>query len=269
MMEIFDTNSIEANKQGKKSEKQIKEIKEAVNPATWLYGGLIVLALGGCGYAAIASMQAGGALGALGWVLAGVGFFAFLRGLIIWNLRRKLLKAPVQSGEGTVAFKVQTGVNELIDVDRYISQTNDGKRLHPIGLAGVDRKLPPGNYRFYYLEPRNWLLGPEPLSSEEEMRFNMNDVLATAQGYDLTFLENCRQEAAAGRLKTVEMKPKIDSHEETIPGTNNTKTTNYSCTLGDMQFRMSRKLAYALIEDIPHRFYFREGENHPVAVEVA
>ena len=267
-MEIFDTNSIEANKQGKKSEKQIKEIKEAVNPGIWLYGGLGVLLLGGCGYAAIASMQAGGALNALGLVLAAVGLFATLRGLTTWNLRRKLLKAQVQAGEGTVTFKVQTGLNEVIDVDRYISQTNDGKRLHPVGLAGVDRKLPPGNYRFYYLEPRSWLLEPEPLSTEEEMRFNMNDVLATAQGYDLTFLENCRQEARAGRLKTVEMKPKLDSHEETIP-TTNTRTQSYSCTLGDIQFPMSNKLAYALIEAIPHRFYSREGENFPVAVEVA
>jgi hypothetical protein len=104
MMEIFDLSSIALNKQGKKSEKQIKEIKEAVNPGVWLYGGLGILLLGGCSYAALTEMGGGSAMGILGLILAAVGLFAALRGFTTWNCavnclpsRFSLLKAPSSS----------------------------------------------------------------------------------------------------------------------------------------------------------------------------
>jgi hypothetical protein len=265
MMEIFDTKSIEANKQGKKSEQQIKEIKEAVNPGVWLYGGLGILVFGGCFYAMVTSMDSGGAIGAFAVILAAVGVFAALRGLSIWNLRRKLLAEPVQTGEGTVFFKKQEGLGQITDLDKYVAETTDGKKLNPIGLAGVSAALPPGDYRFFYLKTRNWLLGVEPLFTEDELRNNLNELLADIFGYDKSFLEDCRKQAREGRLKVAEGLPKFSTFKRTPINEDDIVTEEVYCTIGDYKIQVSSRAAAAILSNIPHRIYHHADEGQSMA----
>jgi hypothetical protein len=268
MMEMFDLKSIEANKRGEKSETQIKEIKEAVNPNVWLYGGLGILVFGGCFTTMVSSMDAGGAISAFGWILAIVGIVAALRGFTTWNLRRKLLAEPVQFAEGTIGFKMQEGLGQLVDVDRYVAETIEGKKLNPIGLAGTSQSLPPGDYRFYYLNTRNWLLGSEPLSSEEEMRNNLNDVLAKVFGYDKSQLENFRKQAREGKLKTAEGLPKIDTYDHAAINEDDVASQEIYLTLGDFKVQISSRACAAIFTNIPHRIYYgAEGNGAMAAIE--
>ena len=269
MLEIFDLGSIESNKQGKKSEKQIQEIKEAVNPGIWLYGGLGVLLLGGSSYAAMSQMGGSSALSFLGILLAAVGLFAALRGFTTWNLRRKLLIEPVQASEGTVSFKMKNIVAQLIEADHYSAETKDSKVLHPIGLAGVNPKLPPGNYRFYYINTRSWLLASEPLFTDAEMHENLNNFLATVLGYDQATLENCRMQAKLGQINTVEGLPQIEYREPNLVIPDELQTRRYFCLLGDNKFEISDHAKMAIFENLPHRAYFLEDKpNKLVALEL-
>jgi hypothetical protein len=265
MMEMFDFNSIEANKQGKKSEKQVKLIQETVNPGIWLVGGLIILVLGGCFYLVLTSLGGGGVVSIFGALLALVGVFAALRGLTTWNLRRKLLSEAVQTADGTITYKMQDALAQLVETDHFVAETYDGKKLHPQGLAGVNPRMPPGNYRFYFLNTRNWLLEAEPLSSEDEMRNNLNDLLATAFGYDQAYLENCRQEVREGKLKTVESLPKLEVSDASATDADEMATQEYYCTLGDVKFQISSRGYDAFLENIPYRAYFRDGEAGALA----
>ena len=271
MQELFDLTSIESNKQGKKSDRQIKEIKEAVNPNVWLYGGLGVLLLGGCSYAAMSQMTEGGssAISFLGILLAAVGLFAALRGFTTWNLRRKLLKEPVQVSEGTVSFKMKNAVAQLIEADHFSAETKDGKVLHPIGLAGVNPKLPPGNYRFYFLNTRSWLLASEPLFDETGMHRNMNNLLAAVIGFEQAKLEECRMQAQLGQMKTVEGLPQMEYREPILLIPNELQTRRWYCQIGDNKFEISDQTRIAIFEDIPHRAYFQEDKpNKLVALEI-
>jgi hypothetical protein len=270
MLELFDQVSIEANRQGQKSASQIKEIKTVVNPGVWLYGGLGIFILGGCSFAGMSAMsdEGGGALNVLAGILVIVGVVAALRGFTIWNLRRKLLKEPVQFAEGTVTYKMQGKLAQIIQDDHYSAETNDGRTLHPIGLAGVNPKLPPGLYHFYYLKPRNWLLASEPLFTEAEMNNNLNTLLQVVIGYDQAHLENCRKEAKAGLLQTVEGLPKLDMEEET-DSARDIKLTHYYCALGDKIFGISTQVHDAIFDKIPYRAYYKESQPHQmIALEV-
>lgn len=265
MMEIFDPKSIEVNKRGQKSEQQIKEIKDAVPPGLWLYVGLGVLVFGGCFSTMMSAMGGGSVVSIFGWIIAAAGLFAALRGLTNWNLRRKLLADKVQSAEGMVEFVPPT----ITDPGRFIATTTEGRKLHPLGLAGAGHALPPGNYRFYFLDTRSWLLGVEPLSSAEEMKNNMNGILAVVFGFDEDYLKDCRRQAGEGALKTVEGLPKLDSYNRTPIGDNDLLTEEYYCTLGDVKFDISNTAVSAILPNIPHRAYYREGERSIAAIEVA
>jgi hypothetical protein len=273
MMEMFDFKSIEENKQGKKSEKQVKEIKEAVDPKTWLWGGVAILAIGGCFYFVLASLAGGGGgvIYMFVWILGLAGLFVVLRGLTTWNLRRKLLTEPVQNAEGTVKYTMQNAIAQLMEPDHYSAETYEGKKLHPIGLAGVNPKLPPGDYRFYFLKTRNWLLESEPLFSEDEMRSALNELLANVMGYDQAYLENCRMEAKLGQLKTVEGLPKLESHQHSITvDEQEIDNSEFYCTLGEVRFQISGAINNAIFEQLPHRAYFREGDGGGLAaIELA
>jgi hypothetical protein len=269
MLEMFDFNEIEANKRGEKSEKQVKLIKEAVNPLTWLVGGLIILFMGGCFYLVLSTLGGGSLMDLFGGILGLVGFFAFLRGLTTWNLRRKLLAEPIQAEDGVVKFVTPSPMAQLLEADHYSAETFDGRKLHLIGLAGVDPKLPPGDYRFYFMKTRSWFLQAEPLFSAEEMRSDLNDLLATAFEYDAAYLENCRQEARAGQLQTVEGLPKLDLHETSVVGEDELASVEYYCTLGDLKFRIPSRVHALIFEALPHRAYFRSGTpDQLVAIEV-
>lgn len=277
MQKLFDTDSIQANKQGKKSERQIKEIKEAVNPATWLWGGFAVLGLGGCFYLVLATLAGGGGgvIDIFVWILGLAGLFAFLRGLTIWNLRRKLLSEPIQAEDGTVKFIVQGDLASLVESDHYSAETFNGKKLHPIGLAGVNPKLPPGDYRFYFMKTRNWLLASEPLFDEAELRTTVNDLLASAFGYDQAFLENCRTQAGLGQLKTVEGLPKLETKQIGSLNTDvdqlsgiETDSWEYYVTLGETKFQVSGPVYEFIYEDLPYRGYYQPGNDRLTAIEV-
>jgi hypothetical protein len=261
MMEIFDPKSIEVNKRGQKSEKQIKEIKEAVQPGLWLYAGLGILVFGGCFSSMMNAMGGSSAVSIFGWIIAAVGLLAALRGFTTWNLRRKLLAEPVQSAEGTVEFSEPT----LTDPARYTAKTIEGRKLNPIGLAGASAPLPPGDYRFFFLNTRSWLLGAEPLSSEEEMRNSLNNAL----GYDKSRLEDCHRQAQAGTLKIAEGLPKLDSYKNSVINENEIAKVDYFCTLGGIKFDISSGAAAGIITNIPYRIYYRKGETSITAMEVA
>jgi len=261
MMEIFDPKSIEMNKRGQKTEKQVKEIKEAVQPGLWLYVGLGILVFGGCFASAMSAMGGGGAVSIFGWIIAAVGLFAAVRGFSSWNVRRKLLADKVQSAEGTVSLQ-------------FNAETTEGLALAPMGMAGAKASLPPGDYRFFFLETRKYLLGAEPLSSEEELRNGLNDALANAIGYDRSQLDEFRRQAQEGKLKTLEGTPKLDMRQDSVTvyeqGEHGEVTVfNYSCALGGIEFEISSETHFAILKDFPYRVYYREGEAAIVAMEAA
>jgi hypothetical protein len=255
MKKLFDTQSIEANKRGKKSEQQIQQIKEAVKPGLWLYAGLGILVFGGA-FGALASSAGSSAAGVFSWIIALSGIFAALRGLTTWNLRRKLLADKVQSAEGTVVF---TG--------SYKAETVEEKTLHPLGLAGVAPGFPPGDYRFYFLNTRNWLLSAEPLSTEDEMRNGLNQALAVSLGYEAADLDDFRARAQRGELKMLQGIPALDYN--VISGRENEGTRfEYFCTMNGVKFPISGELNAAILNDISYRAYHREGEKVLLAMEV-
>jgi hypothetical protein len=268
MMEMFDFKSIEANKQGKKTEKQVEEIKAAVDPKTWLWGGLIILAIGGCFYFVLASLAGGGGgiIDMFVWILGLAGLFVVLRGLTTWNLRRKLLSEPIQNEEGTVKY-ISRGLLALVtEPDHYSAKTFEGRELHPQGLAGFYPYLPPGDYRFYFLKTRNWLLESEPLYSEDELRSTLNERLAAVMGYDQAYLENCRMEAKLGQMKTVEGLPNKEvKQNSTMVDGHQIDDSDFYCTLGEIKFQVSVELNNAIFGQLPHRAYIREGEGGGLA----
>jgi hypothetical protein len=265
MQELFDYPSIAMNQQGKKSERQAREIQSATSPSIWLWGGVIILGLGGCFYLVLSTLGGGGGglVGLFVSILGIVGLVAALRGLVIWNLRRQLLSEPVQSAEGTVQFETHNVLAKLVMPDGYRAETFDGQQLHPVGLAGVNPKLPPGDYRFYFLKTRGWLLASEPLYSFDELRATVNDLLASAGGYELAHLEKCRLEASLGQLKTVEGLPKLE-----LLGGGEDELTEYFCTLGEVKFQISGALSNFIYEALSYRAYLLSG-GQLAALEVA
>ncbi len=260
-MEIFDPKSIEMNKRGQKTEKQVKEIKEAVQPGLWLYVGLGILVFGGCFSSMMGAMGGGGAMSVFGWIIAAVGFFAAVRGFSSWNVRRKLLADKIQTAEGTVSMT-------------FDAETTEGLALAPQGMAGMKALLPPGDYRFFFLKTRNYLLGAEPLSSEEELRNGLNEALANAIGYDRSQLDEFRRQAQEGKLKMLEGTPKLDMRQSSVTvyeqgEQHEAAVFNYSCALGGVKFDISAEAHFAVFSGIPYRIYYREGGNSLVAIEVA
>ena len=269
MKELFDYPSIEVNKQGRQSEAQIKLIKEATSPRIWLGDGLALLVLGGCFYSFLIAIEAGDSGGIFGLILGAAGLAAFLRGAAIWNLNRKLLAEPVQSAEGQVIFTTQEYTDHDVDFHRFIAQTNDKKLLYLLGLAGASLSLPPGKYRFYYLNTRNWLLSAEPLSSEEDLRESLNETLAYCFGYDMAHLEQCRQEAREGKLIALEDQPVIEMVErlgiKIVAGKYNKNIEpRFFCIMGDVKFLIPRVGSYAIFKELKHRVYYRETESDTV-----
>lgn len=259
-MEIFDLKSIEANRRGQKSEAQIKEIKDAIQTGIWSYVGLGILIFGGCFSSMMNTMGGSSTISVFGWIIAIAGLFAALRGFTNWNLRRKLLSDKTLSAEGTVEFVAPT----LTDPGRFVARTIEDRQLYPLGLAGMGHALPPGDYRFYFVNTRSWLLGAEPLSTEAEMTNNLNRLLADILGYDISYLEDCRKQARDGALKTVEGLPKLEApiyDEDTLP-------REYFCTMGSVKFEVSNVAFSAILPNIPYRAYYNEGEKSLAAIEV-
>jgi len=254
MKELFDMQSIEVNKRGKKSERQVQEIKTAVKPGLWLYAGLGILVFGGA-FGAFASSAGSSAAGIFGWIISLSGIFAALRGFTTWNLRRKLLAESVQSAEGTVVF---TG--------SYKAETVEGKTLHPLGLAGGIPQLPPGDYRFYFLNTRNWLLSAEPLSTEDELRNGLNQALAVSLGYEAADLDNFRAQAQRGELKTLQGVPALDYRMISI-GQDEETIIEHFCTMNGVKFSIPGELYAAILNSISYRVYYREGEKVLLAME--
>ena len=243
MRELFNQVDIDANRQSKLSPAQVEFIKASANPTVWIWGTVICLGLGVLSGLLFISMDAAGAVGVLGPILGVVLVFCAVRWATIWNLRRKLLRDQVVAAEGTITFKKL----DLFDQLRYSPETMDGKRLFPQGLAGLSVMLPPGDYRFYYLPTRKWLLSSEPLSSETELKANMVEVLGGVFGFNPGDLENLRAQAATGEVKTVEGQPRIDtssSNESGLPA-------KVYATIGEVQFMIPQAAAFAFINAAP------------------
>lgn len=261
MLELFDFKSIAENKQGKITAAQIQKIKEDVNPALWLWTTLGMLLFGGLFYAFAASAGSG-LVSLLGWILAAVGVFAALRGFSIWNLRRKLLAAPVQVETGTIEFHQPT----LGSSARYGAETNSGRLIAQGGLVGIGYHLPPGAYCFYYLTPRNWLLSIEPLSGEAELRANLGRVLELVFSCDPTRMQELRQQAKSGALQTAQGLPELTTKE--IHASADEYQVEYFCTLEGHKFKISQTAYAAILAKFPHRAYFRAGEKELLALEL-
>lgn len=256
MRELFNQTEIDSNRQGKLTPEQMKFIQDAVDPKTWVWGTLITLSLGVLGGGCLATIGAANVFGILGPILGIAFLFCAYRWFTMWSLRRKLLSAPVTVAEGSVTFKKL----DMLDAPRYSPETFDGKRLHPQGLAGLNVMLPPGDYRFYYLPPRNWLLSAEPLSTEEEMKANLIEVLGQVFGFDPGDLDSLRIQAASGDAKMVEGQPQI----ETPPPHSTTDETISSnvtyAAIGGIKFRVPNEAASAFIPELSYRVYYYEKE---------
>jgi hypothetical protein len=164
---------------------------------------------------------------------------------------------------------MQGMVGQLIEVDHFVAETSAGLGLHPIGLAGVNPALPPGKYCFYYMKTRSWLLACEPLSSEAELRNNMNDTLAKAFGYDLANLEDCRQAVRDGRMKVAEGQPTVDVVENPVLP-EDVSVPDVFCTVGGVRFQIPNRSGAAIITGIPYRTYYRAEEpGRLLAIEMA
>ncbi len=263
MMELFDFKAIAENKQGKKNADQIQDIKDLVNPVLWIWTTLGILLFGGLFYAFAASAGSN-LLSLLGWILVPVGIFAALRGFTTWNLRRKLLTGSVQVETGTIEFHMPTA----FDTARYTAKTNSGKLLAQSGMVGLSNyQLPPGTYCFYYLTQRNWLLSIEPLSSEAELRANLDRVLELVFSYDPTRLQELRQQAKSGAVQTVQGLPRLRYKDLSIYD-DEYNEIEYFCKLEGHNFKISPTVFAAILSKFPHRAYFRAGQEELLALEL-
>jgi hypothetical protein len=241
MMKLFDFETIAVNQRGEKTKKQIKDMKFGTNPMIWGGTGLILFGF----FAFLASAVKPDLWQSAWWILPVLEFIPLIRGFAFWKSRRRLLNDKVVSATGTIAYGSSVG--------GYSSKTDDGRTASSLL---VPQNLPPGKYRFYHLEKEDWWLSAEPLSSEAEMRSNLNDALASTFGYNREHLEYCRRRAGAAALKTAEGLLKIHrTSEENGPG------TPESFTVGEVTFDIARKDGSALIENIPYRVYYREEEK--------
>jgi hypothetical protein len=246
MMEIFDFETIEVNKRGEKTKKQIKSMKLTTSPWLWWVPGLLIFGL----FALVGAINPGVWKSAW-WLLPVVEFIPFIRGYAFWKARRKLLNDKVISFTGTIAYSPSAG---------YVGKADDGN----IAYSLPTRNMPPGKYRFYHLEQDGWSLSVEPLSSEAEFRSNLNDTLASAFGYDRYHLEHCRSQAGMGTLKTAEGLLKIQQTSD-----ENNNITLESFTVGEVKFDISRKGCGALLENLSYRVYYREDEEQGLVKQIA
>jgi len=256
MRELFNQVDIDANRQGRLSPEQEKFIKASVDPKTWIWGAGITMALGILGGGCLVSIGAEGVFGILGPILGVAFLFCAYRWFTMWNLRRKLLNEPVTASDGTITFKKL----DAVDIPRYSPETADGKRLYPQGLAGLSVMLPPGNYRFYYLPTRKWLLSSEPLSTEAELKANMTAVLASVFEFDPNEVPSLRMQGESGELKIAEGKPEIETSSVGTSGLEQTLTTDTYATIGGVQFKVPNKAAFAFIPELAYRVYYYEKE---------
>jgi hypothetical protein len=238
MMEIFDFETIAVNKRGEKTKKQIRSMKVTTSPWLWWVPGLLLFGL----FALVGAINPGLWKSAW-WLLPVLEFIPFIRGYAFWKARRKLLSDKVISFTGTIAYSPSAG---------YVAKADDVN----IAYSLPTWNMPPGKYRFYHLEKDGWSLSVEPLSSEAEMRSNLNDALVSAFGYSREHLEYCRRRAAAAALKTAEGLLKI---QKTSDEYNN--ITIESFTVGEVTFGFPKTGGGALLENIPYRVYYRESEE--------
>lgn len=258
MQQLFKYDEIALNKAGQLAPAQAKEIDQATNPNIWLAGGGILLLIVACFGGLFSMMEAdlSGMMGIIQWIIAGCLLFVLWRGGRLFLLRTNLKKGPIRSAEGKITFQPET----LTDPARYVAQTEDGRKLHSLGLAGVGVFLPEGRYRFYYLEPQNWFLSAEPLDSEAQIRQNLTDRLLQALGIDEQTLLRARQMAQSGQAVVHEGPLTVRVSEErdySYPDQNSRLALNsvYHCKMADFEFQLSSSTVAAILPGINYRFY--------------
>jgi hypothetical protein len=237
MMKLFDFETIAVNKRGEKTKKQIKDMKKSDNPMLWVMVGLLLFGL----YALLAALNPN-LWNSAWWIVPVMEFIPVIRIFAFWKARQKLLNDAVISDTGVIVYDPAE--------KSYVIELDNGK-------SGLYKNLPPGRYRFYHLTRDDWGLSDEPLSTEAEMRSNLNDTLASVFGYNREHLEYCRRRAGAGGLKTAEGLLTINTTSiddgPNIPD---------SFTVGKVTFALPQPDGgYALLENIPYRVYYREPEE--------
>ncbi|PKN92807.1 MAG: hypothetical protein CVU44_12310 [Chloroflexi bacterium HGW-Chloroflexi-6] len=258
MQKFFKYDEIALNKAGQLAPAQIKDIHQATNPTIWLAGGGILIAIVVCfgGLFSMMGADLGGMMGIAQLVVGGSLLFALWRGGRLFLLRMNLQKGPIQSAEGEITFQPES----MTDPARYIATTNDGKKLHTIGLAGVGVFLPEGRYRFFYLNAQNWFLSAEPLSSEAEIKQNLTNRLLETLGLDQDALLRARQMAQSGQATVHEGPVTFRTSEErdySYPDPNSPLAVNhtYHCKVGNFEFQLSSNAIAAILPELPYRLY--------------
>jgi hypothetical protein len=252
MMEIFDRKEIELNKQGKKSEKQIKEIKQMMNPGMWMYVGLGILVAGGC----FSTVLGGSGMAFLGIILGLSGLLAAGMGFKKWNQRRVLLAEKIQTASGRVFFKDGA----------YVAETSAGKKISHLGSSGAE--VPPGKYTFYFLDSHNWLLAADPRDSEEEMKNSVNQILAKTFEYNMEYLESTRKDAQEGIIKSAQGIPELSFFMESVPKVSeddiDETITHTYYTIGGFKFEVPQS-SY-ILSKFPHRVYYLEDKLQAIEI---
>ena len=253
-----DPAAVAANRQGKLTEEQRKEIAASANPRIWVIGGVITLVLMVVSLLCFSTMDAGGVAGVLAPIFGLVLLFVLWRGIRLWLLRKRLLSGAIQTAQGRATFHPAT----LVDPGKYVAETDDGKKLYNNGLAGLGVALLPGRYTFFYLQAQSWILSAEAISSPEELLANHQQDLYEAFHFDAAGLERLRREAAAGTVQVAETaieSTTVTSHV-TDPG-DSSKSMDVSVPhvkFGDLQFPVPDSAGGIALGCLAYRVYYND-----------
>ena len=250
-----DPAAVAANRQGKLTEEQRKEIAVSANPRIWVIGGVITIVLMVVSLLCFSTMDAGGVAGILAPIFGAVLLFVLWRGIRLWLLRKRLLSGAIQTAQGKITFHPAT----LVDPGKYVAETDDGKKLYNGGLAGLGVALPPGRYSFFYLQAQSWLLSAEAISSPQELLANHQQDLYAAFHFDAAGLERLRGEARAGTIQVVEtsIENTTVTNHVTDPG-DSSKSLDVSVPhikFGNLQFAVPDSAGGIALNCLNYRIY--------------
>ncbi|PKN92592.1 MAG: hypothetical protein CVU44_13090 [Chloroflexi bacterium HGW-Chloroflexi-6] len=265
MESLFNREEIASNQAGKFSKKQLEDIKTDTNPTMWVVTVGVLAASMGCffGLTSLAGAETGGFMDIMLMICGSCLLFAAWRGGRLFLMRRQMLNGKIETADGEITFKNL----EAFSQPRFVPETDDGQRLYVNGLGGARLNLPPGRYRFYYLPTRNWLLSCEPLSSKEELKHNVTEVLAETFGFEMETLEQCHQLAKAGQVQICEGVPEISTVEaqnNASEGDENFDAPISFCKIGEVEFRLPSGKLFGILPGIPYRAYYPVNENDSI-----
>jgi hypothetical protein len=183
---LTSQTAVRTNKRGEFTKSQRNRLSEMLRPSIFWWFGLFFVVLG---VSSILSqlLDEGRAIDlptvAFGLMMIGIGSLAVL--VVIWlHLRRYLLlrgldKEVITHGLGQVRWRWRD----------YRAEINGRRLKAPAGLS-----LPPGDYEFYYVAKRRWLLSAESISEIGSVNLTkLLSVLAQTNGFTLEDLAANRE----------------------------------------------------------------------------